>query len=150
MCFCLPVPTSQIPRRVLRKYLIPANLTAPCAASQCSLLGAATQLYCQYTESSTVLCGRHAALHSCSHIGFLTVRTGGCCSSGEFFPPVVAQGFGLGLSQRGSLGQTGQEISLCGHSVSLWCGCSGSSVVLILSECTPLFSFLLSRFVGST
>lgn len=41
LCFCLSAPAPQIPK-VPSKYLTVANLTAPCAASQCFLLGADT------------------------------------------------------------------------------------------------------------
>lgn len=41
--------------------------------------------HCVFSKCPSVLCGRHAALLSCIHIGLLTVRTGGCCSPDTFF-----------------------------------------------------------------
>lgn len=51
--------------------------------------------HCVFSECPSVLCGRHAALLSCIHIGFLTVRTGGCCSPERVFFS-TAQGLGFG------------------------------------------------------
>ena len=83
LCCCLSAPAPQIPK-VPSKYLTVANLTAPplCCVSVLS----PRCWHCLYTESPTALYGCHAALHSCSHIGFLTVLKGGCCTSDKFFP----------------------------------------------------------------
>lgn len=65
------------------KVFHPANLTVPFTACQCFLLGAAT--HCLYTAPPAGFCCHHAAMHSCSHIGFLKVLPGGCCRSGNSF-----------------------------------------------------------------
>lgn len=98
-----------------------------------SLLGAAIQSHCVF-----VLCGHHAALLSCIHIGFLTVQTGGCCSPDTYFPQLKALAW---------------DWTSVGHGVkagqAIWCGCTEGSAVLGSSSRTPLFC-LLTRSAGST
>lgn len=98
-----------------------------------SLVGAAIQSHCVF-----VLCGHHAALLSCIHIGFLTVQTGGCCSPDTYFPQLKALAW---------------DWTSVGHGVkagqAIWCGCTEGSAVLGSSSRTPLFC-LLTRSAGST